>query len=157
MSTISRKVYRAYDPQSFDVWDPYHHGFHYGGTTLHAPHSSAYTHEAAPFANAKIEWKENPEAFVVKADLPGLKKEEVKVELEEGNLLCISGERKIEKEERVDNWYHVERSRGRFVQRFRLPENVKADQMKACMENGVLTVTVPKMEKICHSRPIRIF
>ncbi|KAF2306224.1 hypothetical protein GH714_015888 [Hevea brasiliensis] len=113
MSIISSKFYGSYDPLSFDVWDPYH-DFHCGGTTL-APHPVASSHGATPFSNAKVEWKENPEALVVRADLPGLKKDEVKVELEEGNLLCISGERNIEKEERVDNWYHVERSRGSII------------------------------------------
>ncbi|KAJ9185289.1 hypothetical protein P3X46_004942 [Hevea brasiliensis] len=155
MSIISSKFYGSYDPLSFDVWDPYH-DFHCGGTTL-APHPVASSHGATPFSNAKVEWKENPEALVVRADLPGLKKDEVKVELEEGDLLCISGERNIEKEERVDNWYHVERSRGRFVQRFRLPENANADQMKACMENGVLTITVPKREMKRTSKTIHIF
>ncbi|GMI92185.1 hypothetical protein like AT2G29500 [Hibiscus trionum] len=53
------------------------------------------------------------------------------------------GERKIEKEDKNDTW---QRSSGKFSRRFRLPENVKMDQVKASMENGVLTVTVPKVE-----------
>ncbi|KAJ4790217.1 18.2 kDa class I heat shock protein [Rhynchospora pubera] len=83
---------------------------------------------------------------VFKADLPGVKKEEVKVEVEEGNVLKISGERSREKEEKNDKWHRVERSSGRFLRSFRLPENAKVDQVKAAMENGVLTVTVPKQE-----------
>ena len=81
-----------------------------------------------------------------KADLPGLNKEEVKVEVEDDRVLQISGERKMEKEEKKDTWHRVERSSGKFLRRFRLPENAKMDQIKASMENGVLTVTVPKME-----------
>lgn len=80
------------------------------------------------------------------ADVPGLKKEEVKVEVEEGNVLQISGERSREKEDKNDTWHRVERSSGKFRRRFRLPENTKLDQIKASMENGVLTVTVPKEE-----------
>nr|DAD42902.1 TPA_asm: hypothetical protein HUJ06_001131 [Nelumbo nucifera] len=90
--------------------------------------------------------EETPEAHVFKADLPGLKKEEVKVELAEGRILQISGERSREHEEKNDKWHRVERSSGKFLRRFRLPENARADQVKAAMENGVLTVTVPKVE-----------
>ena len=81
-----------------------------------------------------------------KADLPGVKKEEVKVEVEEGRILQISGDRRVEKEEKNDKWHRVERSSGKFMRRFRLPENVKVNEVKAAMENGVLTVTVPKAE-----------
>lgn len=79
-----------------------------------------------------------------KADVPGLKKEEVKVEVEDDRVLQISGERNREKEEKGDTWHRVERSSGRFMRRFKLPEDAKVDQVKAAMENGVLTVTVPK-------------
>ena len=85
-----------------------------------------------------------PQAHIFKADLPGLKKEEVKVEVEEGRVLQISGERNREQEEKNDKWHSVERSSGKFLRRFRLPENAKMDEVKAAMENGVLTVTVPK-------------
>ncbi|KAK1321581.1 17.3 kDa class I heat shock protein [Acorus calamus] len=102
--------------------------------------------ETSVLANTRIDWKETPEAHVFKADLPGLKKEEVKVEVEDGRVLQISGERSREKEEKNDTWHRVERSSGRFMRRFRLPEGAKVDQVKAAMENGVLTVTVPKAE-----------
>ena len=52
----------------------------------------------------------------------------------------------MEKEEKKDTWHRVERSNGKFLRRFRLPENAKTDQIKAAMENGVLTVIVPKVE-----------
>ncbi|KDP40796.1 hypothetical protein JCGZ_24795 [Jatropha curcas] len=87
------------------------------------------------------------EAHIFKADLPGIKKEEVKVEMEEGRILQISGERSKEQEEKNDKWHRIERSSGKFLRRFRLPENAKMDQVKATMENGVLTVTIPKEEE----------
>ncbi|KAK3206244.1 hypothetical protein Dsin_020290 [Dipteronia sinensis] len=125
-----------FDPFSLDVWDPFD-GF------FKVPSNSGRS-EASAFANTRIDWKETPEAHVFKADLPGLKKQEVKVEVEEGRILQISGERSKEQEDKNDRWHRVERSSGKFMRRFRLPENVKMDQVKATMENGVLTVTVPK-------------
>ncbi|XP_022873348.1 17.3 kDa class I heat shock protein-like [Olea europaea var. sylvestris] len=107
---------------------------------------SDLSNETSQFAATRIDWKETPEGHVFKADLPGLKKEEVKVEVEEGNILQISGERSREKEEKNDTWHRMERSSGRFFRRFRLPENAKMDQVTASMENGVLTVVVPKVE-----------
>ncbi|CAN1167063.1 18.2 kDa class I heat shock protein [Linum perenne] len=104
------------------------------------------TGENSAFASTRIDWKETPEAHVFKADLPGMKKEEVKVEVEDDRVLQISGERNVEKEDKNDTWHRVERSSGKFVRRFRLPENAKMEEVKAAMENGVLTVTVPKVE-----------
>ncbi|KAK1378800.1 hypothetical protein POM88_025544 [Heracleum sosnowskyi] len=132
----------VFDPFSLDVWDAFQDFPLIGGS------SSDLGKETTAFANTRIDWKETPEAHVFKADLPGLKKEEVKVEVEEGKVLQISGERKTEKEEKNDKWHRMERSSGKFVRRFRLPENAKVDEVKAGMENGVLTVTVPKNVRI---------
>ncbi|KAI4993843.1 hypothetical protein ZWY2020_008156 [Hordeum vulgare] len=146
MSLIRRS--NVFDPFSLDFFDPFD-GFPFGsgnsgsGSGSLVPRTSSDT---AAFAGARIDWKETPEAHVFKADVPGLKKEEVKVEVEDGNILQISGERNKEQEEKTDTWHRVERSSGKFLRRFRLPENAKAEQVKASMENGVLTVTVPKEE-----------
>ncbi|XP_062171982.1 class I heat shock protein-like [Alnus glutinosa] len=110
------------------------------------PSFSEFSRENSAFVNTRIDWKETPEAQVLTVDLPGLKKEEVKVEIEDDGMLQISGERKVEKEDKSDAWHRVERSSGKFMRRFRLPENVKIEEVTASMENGVLTVTVPKEE-----------
>ncbi|KAA0051538.1 17.6 kDa class I heat shock protein 3-like [Cucumis melo var. makuwa] len=127
-----------FDPFSSDVWDPFE-GFPFSNSLANVPSSA--------FSNTRIDWKETPEAHIFKADLPGIKKEDVKVEVEEGRVLQISGERSKEQEEKNDKWHRIERSSGKFERRFRLPENAKVEEVKANMENGVLTVTVPKMEK----------
>ncbi|KAJ9152807.1 hypothetical protein P3X46_026327 [Hevea brasiliensis] len=101
-----------------------------------------------PVLNIPTDWKETPEAHIFISDLPGLKKEEVKVEVDEGRVLQISGERPpVDKDGENEKWHRVERCRGKFLRRFRLPENAKTDQVKASMESGVLVVTVPK-EKV---------
>ncbi|KAL4610723.1 hypothetical protein ACB092_08G071700 [Castanea dentata] len=138
---------------SLEIWDPFK-DFSFSSEPQFAKETSA-------FVNTRVDWKETPEAHVFKADLPGLNKEEVK------------------KEEKKDTWHRVERSSGKFLRRFRLPENAKMDQInglrgrglkgfegisttsnplifnfpklerfggRASMENGVLTVTVPKVE-----------
>ncbi|XP_016443807.1 17.6 kDa class I heat shock protein 3 [Nicotiana tabacum] len=132
-----------FDPFSLNIWDPFE-GFPFSGTVANIPTS---TRETAAFSSARIDWKETPESHVFKVDLPGIKKEEVKVEVEEGRVLQISGERSREQEEKNDKWHSMERSSGKFLRRFRLPENIKMEEIKATMENGVLTVTVPKMEE----------
>ncbi|MQL87299.1 hypothetical protein Taro_019847 [Colocasia esculenta] len=135
----------VYDPFSLDVWDPFQ-GFPFNNSSLPLAPFRGWDSETSAFAAACVDWKETPEAHIFKADLPGVNKEEVKVEVEDGRMLQISGQRSKEKEEKTDTWHRVERSSGSFVRRFRLPENAQVDQVKASMENGVLTVTVPKEE-----------
>ncbi|KAI3905317.1 hypothetical protein MKX01_040008 [Papaver californicum] len=77
----------------------------------------------------------------------GLPFSTIEVEVEEGRVLQISGERSRESEEKNDKWHRVERSSGKFLRIFRLPENTKMDEVKDSMENGVLTVCVPKVEQ----------
>ncbi|KAK0606322.1 hypothetical protein LWI29_036536 [Acer saccharum] len=131
----------VFDPFSQDICDPFDGLFH----TSAVPYVPASAQETSAYAHARIDWKETPEAHVFNAYLPGLKIEEVKVEVEEGKILQISGERCKEHEENNEKWYHVERSSSNFLRRFRLPENAKIDRVKASMENGVLTVIVPKV------------
>eukprot|EP01018_Ginkgo_biloba_P006527 Gb_22090 [translate_table: standard] len=136
-SFFGRRSGNTFDPFSLDVWDP----FQVFGDLVPSKEVSAV-------ANTRIDWKETPEAHIFKADLPGLKKEEVKIEVEEDRILQISGERNKEEEQKNEKWHRIERSRGSFLRRFRLPENAKVDEIKAVMENGVLTVTVPKQPQL---------
>ena len=76
----------VFDPFSLDVWDPF--------KDLSFPSA-----EDSAFLKTRVDWKETPEAHVFKADIPGLKKEQVKVEIEDDKVLQISGERSVEKQD----------------------------------------------------------
>ncbi|MCL7048423.1 hypothetical protein MKW94_021681 [Papaver nudicaule] len=147
-SFFSNQRSNVFDPFSLDIWDPFQ-GFPFstGALTAAQGGGSDAARETSQLANTRIDWKETSEAHIFRADLPGVKKEEVKVEVEEGRVLQISGERSRESEEKNDKWHRVERSSGKFLRRFRLPENTKMEEVKATMENGVLTVCVPKVEQ----------
>ncbi|XP_057789163.1 18.1 kDa class I heat shock protein-like [Salvia miltiorrhiza] len=93
-----------------------------------------------------FDWKETARAHVLKVDVPGFRREEVRVEVVGGRVLQISGERSNEEEEEGGVWHYEERSGGKFLRRLRLPENAKVDEVKATVKNGVLTVTVAKEE-----------
>ncbi|KAG2648261.1 hypothetical protein PVAP13_1NG040100 [Panicum virgatum] len=98
-----------------------------------------------------------PTAHVVMADLPGERRDEVKVEVEEEKVLKISGQRQRAAEDKGDRWHRVERSSERFVRTVRLPPNANTDTVQATLENGVLTVTVPKdSERKAYGRLIPI-
>ncbi len=89
-----------------------------------------------------IEVFERDHMFVVRAELPGLAKEDVKVTLTH-EALTIEGERKVEKEEKTENFYRTERSYGGFRRCIALPDHVKAEAAKATFKNGVLEIEMP--------------
>jgi HSP20 family protein len=80
--------------------------------------------------------------LIARVDLPGIRKEDVKVEVVEGRL-TVSGERKHESEERKENFYRCEREWGSFFRTIPLPDGAKLEEVKASFDNGVLEVTVP--------------
>lgn len=87
------------------------------------------------------------DGFVFKMELPGLKKEDVDVEIED-NILSIKGERKEEKEFKDDSVHRTERYSGKFYRAFRLPKNVDAKKIDASMKDGILELKVAKPEEI---------
>lgn len=102
-----------------------------------------------------IDVRERDNNLIVSADLPGLAKDDVKVEVTDEGLL-IEGERKHEHEERHEGYYHSERSYGMFRRVVPLPEGAKIDQAKAQFKEGVLEVTVPIPEGARKRREIPI-
>ena len=89
---------------------------------------------------------EDDKEYIIKAELPDVKKEDVKVTVENG-VLTISGERKFEKEEKKKKYHRVERAYGSFMRSFSLPDQGDASKVKAAFKNGMLTVHLPKSEK----------
>lgn len=89
-----------------------------------------------------VECKRKDGLFVVCAELPGLKKEDVKVEVTDDSLI-VEGERKHEEKEEKEGYFRSERSYGKFFRQIPLPEGVKAEEIKAEMNNGVLEVKIP--------------
>ena len=95
-----------------------------------------------PFWTPDVEMFERNNTLIVRAELPGLKKEDVTVEVAE-NELVLKGERKHEKEEKGEGYYRSERSYGSFYRALSLPEGAKIDAAKATVSDGVLEVTMP--------------
>ncbi len=92
-----------------------------------------------------VDIEEDNESFVVKAELPGLKKEDVKISVR-GNLLTISGERKKEEETKNKTYHRVERLYGKFSRTISLPSEVDMSKIKAIYKDGILHITLPKLE-----------
>ncbi|KTC77891.1 Hsp20/alpha crystallin family protein [Legionella brunensis] len=92
-----------------------------------------------------VDIKEEDNRFVVLADIPGVKKEDIHVSLEK-NMLTIQGERYFEKKETKENYSRVERTQGQFYRRFSLPETADGTKISAKCNNGVLEITIPKKE-----------
>ena len=91
----------------------------------------------------KVDISETDQAFTIKAELPEVRKEDIKVNIENGTL-SISGERKQEKEEKDKKFHRVERFYGSFMRSFTLPDNVDASQIKAEYKDGMLNLSLPK-------------
>lgn len=89
-----------------------------------------------------IEVKEKEGKLTVTAELPGIKQQDVKVSVTD-NVLTLEGERKQEKEEKREGYYHSERSYGKFSRSIRLPEGASVDQAAAQFNNGVLEISFP--------------
>lgn len=101
--------------------------------------------------NKAVEWSpsanisETETEYLIRAELPAVRKEDVKVTFDDG-MLTIEGERKQQKEDRNEKYHRVESFYGSFARSFSLPENVKAEAIHCESKDGVLTVRVPKVE-----------
>lgn len=90
---------------------------------------------------------ENKDAFTVELELPGLRKDDISISLE-NNVLTIEGERKREHEEKDANVHRMERSYGTFLRRITIPTQVEADKIDAVFKEGILKIHLPKTETV---------
>jgi HSP20 family protein len=94
----------------------------------------------------RVDVSENDAAFVIKAEIPGINKDDVKVTLDNG-VLTLQGERRQEREDKGWRYHRMERSYGHFMRSFSLPSNVDASHLKAHFHDGLLEVDIPKLEQ----------
>lgn len=93
-----------------------------------------------------VDISETDTAYLIKGEIPGVKKEDVKITIEDG-MITMRGERKQEKEEKDKKFHRIERSYGSFVRSFRLPDDADETAVKAEFKDGMINVTLPKSEK----------
>jgi len=93
-----------------------------------------------------INTRDGEYAYHIEADLPGMKKEDIKIELKDDTLI-ISGERNLKDEIKEDDYYKIESNFGSFSSSFTLPENVDSENIHAESKDGVLEITIPKLKK----------
>lgn len=92
----------------------------------------------------KVDVKEDKDKYTVFVDVPGVDTDDIDIEMD-GHTLTIRGERKIEKEEKSDDYFRMERSVGKFCRQFVLPDTIDSDKIQAQTKKGVLTITLPKI------------
>ena len=113
------------------------------GTSAAGDQSSIVTSNWTP----AVDIKEETDRFVLKADIPGVDPKEIEVTMDNG-VLTIKGERKHESEQEANGYKRVERSYGSFYRRFSLPDSADAERVTATGKDGVLEVSIPKLEKV---------
>jgi len=96
--------------------------------------------------NPAVDIAEHDDEYVVKVELPGVAKDDVKIVIQE-NMLTIRGDKKQEKESKGSNYHRMERSYGAFQRSFTLPSTVKGDKIDATFKDGLLSVVLPKAEE----------
>jgi HSP20 family protein len=103
----------------------------------------------------KVNTREGKSAYHIEVELPGIKKEDVDVKVD-GNILTISGERKIKDEVKEEDYYKVESRYGEFSRSFTLPEKVDVENIHAESDNGIIEIVIPKLTIDTSSKKIEI-
>ncbi|HID96194.1 MAG TPA: Hsp20/alpha crystallin family protein [Candidatus Latescibacteria bacterium] len=108
--------------------------------------TSELGYPAAGTWSPRVDVSETDDEIIVSAELPGIDREDIKVNVED-NVLTFSGEKKQEKETKKRNYHRIERSYGSFHRSFTLPTKIESDRVKATFKDGVLTIHLPKADE----------
>ena len=134
-------------------WDPFSDMDHLFNRMMSGAHWSRLA--LRPEDGRKLEWAPNADIsetdkeYMIRAELPAVKKEDVQVTFEDG-LITIKGERKQQKEDKNEKYHRVESFYGGFERTFSLPDNIDADAIRCESKDGILTVHIPKKEPVKH-------
>ena len=109
------------------------------------------TPEAATWV-PRVDLSETDDAYHIRADLPGLNKDDININFHDG-ALTISGERKAETKEERKNYVRIERNSGQFYRSFKVPMTIQSNKIEASYKDGVLNVVVPKAEEV---KPLKV-
>ncbi|KAJ7559082.1 hypothetical protein O6H91_04G069300 [Diphasiastrum complanatum] len=110
--------------------------------------AGSYARDKIAVSRTAVDVKDLPKAYIFLADMPGVKASDTKVQIENDNVLCISGERKQQDHENDTDhakYLRLERGAGKFLRKFTLPANAKLEGISATFTDGVLTVVIPKI------------
>ena len=102
----------------------------------------------------RVDVYETKDSYIVSADLPGIKKEDIEIDLKD-KTLSVRGEKKYEAKSDKDNYVRVERQYGKFLRRFSLSDNVDTAKIKAIYKDGVLEIKIPKREEAA-AKPVKV-
>ena len=109
--------------------------------------NSVQEHENLAGLRPVVNMEETDNEYLVSAELPGIKKDEIKLTFQDG-ILSLSGEKKAEKEVNESNYHRYERRYGKFCRNIEIPSGVVTDKIDADYSDGILTVTLPKSEEV---------
>jgi HSP20 family protein len=93
-----------------------------------------------------VDVKENSKSFILVADMPGVKKNNIEAKIKE-NVLIIKGDKELDDEKNKDDYHYSERKVGKFARSFKLPKSIMEDKISANFKDGTLIITIPKAEK----------
>lgn len=133
------------------VWEPFRsfRPFYGGFDKWFDEAANTLSTESAPTNGTwhpNVDVYENEGSYVLKAELPGVNKEDIRIDIN-NNALTLKGEKKFEEKTEKDNYVRIERSYGSFTRTFVLPDKVDSESIKANYKDGVLEITLPKKEE----------